>query len=131
MAIYLFLQILKFTKYIIKLIEKLSRRHLIKSSDVFVIKGFTVYVYYYLVHDYHHHSIHNHHHHHHSTHNHHHHNPKYNHHQGWTQILCGTSNNHRPGLWMLRISKRCLRNVCKILKIQFVFVFVLHCTKRR
>jgi len=27
----------------IKLIEKLSRRHLINSSDVFVIKGFTVY----------------------------------------------------------------------------------------
>jgi len=26
----------------IKLIEKLSRRHLINSSDVFVIKGFTV-----------------------------------------------------------------------------------------
>ena len=25
-----------------KLIEKLSRRHLINSSDVFVIKGFTV-----------------------------------------------------------------------------------------
>ena len=42
MAIYLFLQILKFTKYSIKLIEKLSRRHLIKSSHVFVIKGFTV-----------------------------------------------------------------------------------------
>ena len=42
MAIYLFLQILKFTKYIIKLIEKLSRRHLINSFDVFVIKGFTV-----------------------------------------------------------------------------------------
>ena len=28
--------------YSIKLIEKLSRRHLINSSDVFVIKGFTV-----------------------------------------------------------------------------------------
>ena len=42
MAIYLFLQILKFTKYSIKLIEKLSRQHLINSSDVFVIKGFTV-----------------------------------------------------------------------------------------
>ena len=42
MAIYLFSQILKFTKYSIKLIEKLSRRHLINSSDVFVIKGFTV-----------------------------------------------------------------------------------------
>jgi len=41
MAIF-FLQILKFTKYSIKLIEKLSRRHLINSSDVFVIKGFTV-----------------------------------------------------------------------------------------
>ena len=27
---------------IVKLIEKLSRRHLINSSDVFVIKGFTV-----------------------------------------------------------------------------------------
>ena len=42
MAIYLFSQILKFTKYSIKLIEKLSRRHFINSSDVFVIKGFTV-----------------------------------------------------------------------------------------
>ena len=42
MAIYLFSQILKFTSYSIKLIEKLSRRHLINSSDVFVIKGFTV-----------------------------------------------------------------------------------------
>ena len=42
MAIYLFSKILKFTKYSIKLIEKLSRRHLINSSDVFVIKGFTV-----------------------------------------------------------------------------------------
>ena len=42
MSIYLFSQILKFTKYRIKLIEKLSRRHLINSSDVFVIKGFTV-----------------------------------------------------------------------------------------
>ena len=42
MAIYLFLQILKFTKHSIKLIEKLSRPHLINSSDVFVIKGFTV-----------------------------------------------------------------------------------------
>ena len=41
-AIYLFSQILKFTKYSIKLIEKLSRRHLINSSDVFVIEGFTV-----------------------------------------------------------------------------------------
>ena len=41
MAIHLFSQILKFTKYSIKLIEKLSRRHLINSSDVFVIKGFT------------------------------------------------------------------------------------------
>ena len=37
-----FSQILKFTQYSIKLIEKLSRRHLINSSDVFVIKGFTV-----------------------------------------------------------------------------------------
>ena len=37
-----FSQILKFTKYRIKLIEKLSRRHLINSFDVFVIKGFTV-----------------------------------------------------------------------------------------
>ena len=27
-----------------KLVEKLSRRHLINSSDVFVIKGFTVYL---------------------------------------------------------------------------------------
>ena len=35
-------QILKFTKYSMKLIEKLPRRHLINSSDVFVIKGFTV-----------------------------------------------------------------------------------------
>ena len=43
MAIYLFSQILKFTKYSLKLIEKLSRRYLINSSDVFVIKGFTVY----------------------------------------------------------------------------------------
>ena len=43
MAIYLFSQVLKFTKYSIKLIEKLSRRHLINSSDVFVIKGFNVY----------------------------------------------------------------------------------------
>ena len=42
MAIYLFSQIFKFTKHIIKLIEKLSRRHLINSSDVFLIKGFTV-----------------------------------------------------------------------------------------
>ena len=42
MSIYLFSQILKFTKYSIKLIEKLSRRHLINSSDVFVIKGITV-----------------------------------------------------------------------------------------
>ena len=41
MAIYSFSQILKFTKYSIKLIEKLSRRHLMNSSDVFV-KGFTV-----------------------------------------------------------------------------------------
>ena len=38
MTIYLFSQIQKFTKYSIKLIEKLSRRHLINSSDVFVIK---------------------------------------------------------------------------------------------
>ena len=43
MAIFLFSQILKFTYYSIKLIEKLSRRHLINSSDVFVIKGFTVF----------------------------------------------------------------------------------------
>ena len=43
MAIYLFSQILKFTSYSIKLIENLSRRHLINSSDVFFIKGFTVY----------------------------------------------------------------------------------------
>ena len=40
MAIYLFSQILKFT-YNINLIEKLSIRYLINSSDVFVIKGFT------------------------------------------------------------------------------------------
>ena len=39
MAIYLVSQKLKFS---IKFIEKLSRRHLINSSDVFVIKGFTV-----------------------------------------------------------------------------------------
>ena len=32
---------LKFTEYVIKLILKMSRRHLITSSDVFVIKGFT------------------------------------------------------------------------------------------
>ena len=43
MAFYLFSQILKFTLYSIKLIEKLSRRHLINSFDVFVIKGFTVF----------------------------------------------------------------------------------------
>ena len=43
MAIYLYFQILKFTKYSEKLIEKLSRRHAINSSDVFVIKCFTVY----------------------------------------------------------------------------------------
>ena len=42
MAIYLFSQI-NTVIYVIKLIEKLSRRHLINSSDVFVIKGFTVY----------------------------------------------------------------------------------------
>ena len=42
MAIYLFSQILKFTLYSIKLIEKLTRRHLINTSDVFVIKGFIV-----------------------------------------------------------------------------------------
>ena len=42
MAIYLFSQIRKFTKYSIKIIEKLSRIHSINSSDVFVIKGFTV-----------------------------------------------------------------------------------------
>ena len=41
-TIYLFSQIQKFTKYSIKLIEKLLRRHMINSSDVFVIKGFTV-----------------------------------------------------------------------------------------
>ena len=29
-------------KFSMKLIEKMSRRHLINSSDVFVIKGFTV-----------------------------------------------------------------------------------------
>ena len=49
MAIYLFSQILKFTKYSIKLIEKLSRRHLINSSYVFVIKGFTVFRFVFLV----------------------------------------------------------------------------------
>ena len=42
MSIYSLLQILRFTLYSIKLIEKLSRRHLINSFDVFVIKGFTV-----------------------------------------------------------------------------------------
>ena len=42
MDIYLFSQILTFTENSIKLIEKFSRRHLINSSDVFVIKGFTV-----------------------------------------------------------------------------------------
>ena len=42
MAIYLFFQILKFALYSVKLIEQLSRRHLINSFDVFVIKGFTV-----------------------------------------------------------------------------------------
>ena len=42
MALNLFSQILKFAQYSIKLIEKLSRRHLISSSDLFVIKGFTV-----------------------------------------------------------------------------------------
>ena len=42
MAIYLYSQILKLTKYSIKLIEKFSRRHLINFSDVFVIKGLTV-----------------------------------------------------------------------------------------
>ena len=41
MVIYLFSQILKFTNYSIKLIEKLSRRHFINSFDVFVIKGLT------------------------------------------------------------------------------------------
>ena len=43
MAIYLFSQILKLTEDSIKLIENLSRRHLITSSDVFVIMGFTGY----------------------------------------------------------------------------------------
>ena len=42
MAINLFSLILRFTLNGIKLIEKLSRRHLINSFDVFVIKGFTV-----------------------------------------------------------------------------------------
>ena len=42
MAIYSFSEILKFTLYSIKLMEKMSRRHLINSSDLFVIKGFTV-----------------------------------------------------------------------------------------
>ena len=28
--------------YSLRLIEKMSRRHLINSSDVFVVKGFTV-----------------------------------------------------------------------------------------
>ena len=42
MAIYLFSQILKLMSYSINLNEKLSRRHLINSSDVFVVKGFTV-----------------------------------------------------------------------------------------
>ena len=42
MVIYLFSQILKFTQYSIKLIEKLSRRHLINSFDVRLIYGLTV-----------------------------------------------------------------------------------------
>ena len=33
---------IKIAKYSIQLIKKLSRRHLINSFDVFVIKGFTV-----------------------------------------------------------------------------------------
>ena len=44
MAFYLFSQLLKFTLYSIKLIETFSRRQLINSSDVFIIKGFTVYI---------------------------------------------------------------------------------------
>ena len=42
MAIYLFIYTRRFKYNSIKLIEKMSRRHLINSSDVFVIKGFTV-----------------------------------------------------------------------------------------
>ena len=42
MDIYLFSQILRFTYNSIIHIKKLSRRHLINSSDVFIIKGFTV-----------------------------------------------------------------------------------------
>ena len=45
MAIYLFSQILKFTQYSIKLIEKLSRQHLINSLDVFVINLLRVSLY--------------------------------------------------------------------------------------
>ena len=39
---WIFIYFLKVTKHSIKLVEKLPRRHLINSSDVFVIKGFTV-----------------------------------------------------------------------------------------
>ena len=42
MAIYLFIYTRRFKYNSIKLIEKMSRRHLINSFDVFVIKGFTV-----------------------------------------------------------------------------------------
>ena len=45
MAIYLFSQILKFTQYSIKLIEKLSRQHLINSLDVFAINLLRVSLY--------------------------------------------------------------------------------------
>ena len=43
MAIHLFLKLLILSYDSIKPIEKMSRRHLISSSDVFVFKGFTVY----------------------------------------------------------------------------------------
>ena len=43
MAIYLLLQILRFTWSSVKRIEKLSRRHFINSFDVFNIKGLTVF----------------------------------------------------------------------------------------
>ena len=45
MAIYLFWQIMRFTPNSIEPIEKLLRRHLINSSDVFFTKGFTVFKY--------------------------------------------------------------------------------------
>ena len=41
---WLFIYFRKYWNLRIKLIEKLSRRHLINSFDVFDIKGFTVYI---------------------------------------------------------------------------------------